>query len=263
MVSIERKISDMNRRFKAFICAFIMCIISCVGGVRAEAASPVLSASKCTLYTGETYVLKLNNVTGKVKFATSDGKVAKVNSKGKITAVSRGTAVITATYRGKQYKCKVRVRSKYDKMYDYLMKKGIKNAQGYKEISVESGSRIYSILYNTDKKKFEFKFISEDAESIYGVTSYLGRNGNKYFNTDFMYLKNSTGRYYFGSAAIVRAKYSRSYSIPLVISESYGGSRSINQKNASVIMRRAMYAWNSVMKKKLGVTMKDLGFVEY
>lgn len=68
-----------------------------------------LSSSKITMKTGETRKLTVKNAFGKVSWS-SDGKAARVNSKGKITAVKAGKAVITASVFGKKYNCTVTVK---------------------------------------------------------------------------------------------------------------------------------------------------------
>ena len=49
-------------------------------------------------------------VKGKVKWSSSNKKVATVNSKGKVVAKKKGTAKISAKVGGKTYRCKVTVK---------------------------------------------------------------------------------------------------------------------------------------------------------
>ena len=65
-------------------------------------AKITLNKTKSTLYVGSsvkkvTLKVILENLTNKVKFKSSDTGVAKVNSKGVVTAIKKGTATITAT----------------------------------------------------------------------------------------------------------------------------------------------------------------------
>ena len=68
---------------------------------------------KLTLKKGETYQLPMEvtpiSATGKVKFKSSNKKIAKVTGKGKIKALKKGKATITATIGKKSFKCKVTV----------------------------------------------------------------------------------------------------------------------------------------------------------
>lgn len=75
-----------------------------------------LNKTSLTLMTGKTATLKATTTpsNAKVSWKSSDTSVAKVNSSGKITAVSKGKATITASfkYNGKTYKatCAVTVK---------------------------------------------------------------------------------------------------------------------------------------------------------
>lgn len=78
--------------------------------LQAEAADTVkLNKTKLLLEAGQEYQLQVKNTTSKVKWSTSNKKVAKVGSKGKVTAVAVGTAKITAKVNDKKYTCTVTV----------------------------------------------------------------------------------------------------------------------------------------------------------
>ncbi len=87
--------------------------------VTAQAAAQKigLKKTKVTITTGTTYTLKLLDKKGKtisaskVKWSTSSKKIATVSKKGVVTGVKKGTATITATYKGKKYTCKVTVKN--------------------------------------------------------------------------------------------------------------------------------------------------------
>ena len=86
----------------------------------AEAANkkaPKLNKTKTTLTitkkkTKPTVLLKVKNVAGrKVKWATSNKKVAAVSKNGKVVAKKKGTAIITVKVKGsKTLRCKVTVK---------------------------------------------------------------------------------------------------------------------------------------------------------
>lgn len=78
--------------------------------VTAEAASAIkLSKSKLTMGLGDIYTLKLAGAKNPV-WKSSNGKIAVVKN-GKVIAKKTGKATITATYKGKSYKCTVLVKS--------------------------------------------------------------------------------------------------------------------------------------------------------
>lgn len=79
----------------------------------ASAAKKVkLNKTKVTLKVGKTVTLKLKNNKKKVKWTSSNKKVATVTSKGKVKAKKAGKATITAKVGKKKYKCKVTVQAK-------------------------------------------------------------------------------------------------------------------------------------------------------
>lgn len=77
-------------------------------------AEPQLNLTKATLTKkkgkAHSVQLKMQWQKGKVKWRSSNKKVATVNSKGKVTAKKKGKATISAKVAGKTYKCKVTVK---------------------------------------------------------------------------------------------------------------------------------------------------------
>ncbi len=76
-----------------------------------EAATSVkLNKSKITVYVENSYALKLNGTTKSAKWSSSNRKIVTVTSKGKITGIKKGKAIVTATIGNKSYKCEVTVK---------------------------------------------------------------------------------------------------------------------------------------------------------
>lgn len=63
-----------------------------------------LNATEVDLEVGDVYQLKLKSATVK-NWRSSDNKVVKVGSSGKVVAVGEGTATVSCTYKKKTYKC--------------------------------------------------------------------------------------------------------------------------------------------------------------
>lgn len=81
---------------------------------------PTLNKTKLSLEKGKTFTLKLKGPKV-VKWSSNDTLVATVNSKGKVTALNKGKATITAvTKNNKKYKCVVNVthEHKYKLKYE-------------------------------------------------------------------------------------------------------------------------------------------------
>lgn len=72
--------------------------------------NPKLNTTKVTLKPKKTYKLSISNKVGKAVFKSSNTKVAKVSSTGKITALKKGKAVITVNTNGIVLKCTVTVK---------------------------------------------------------------------------------------------------------------------------------------------------------
>lgn len=72
--------------------------------------TPKISNTTITLVKGSSTTLDITGNTQKVKWSTSNQKIASVDKNGKVTAKGNGTATITATIGSKKYKCKVNVK---------------------------------------------------------------------------------------------------------------------------------------------------------
>ncbi len=99
----------------AFSCAGVISIADEDYTITAEAASKIkLSSTKKTIGYKQSFNLSIKNTgSKKVKWSTSNKKIAKITkvskTKYKVTGVKPGTATIKAKVSGKTYKCKVTV----------------------------------------------------------------------------------------------------------------------------------------------------------
>lgn len=89
-----------------------------VTNISAVSKKVKLNKTKATIYVGKTVTLKLRNNKRKVKWSTSNKKVATVSKKGKVTGKKAGKAIITAKVGKKKYKCKITVKDKQYKIID-------------------------------------------------------------------------------------------------------------------------------------------------
>lgn len=80
------------------------------GNVQANAAITI-NKKTATLIKGQSVALKIKGTKKKAKWTSSNSKIAKVASNGKVTAKAKGTATITATVSGKKYECKIIVET--------------------------------------------------------------------------------------------------------------------------------------------------------
>lgn len=75
-----------------------------------EAPTPAISETKLLLYKGQKKYLKVTGTEATVKWTSSKPNVVKVGRRGRLTALARGRAVITATVGSTKLTCNVRVR---------------------------------------------------------------------------------------------------------------------------------------------------------
>ena len=100
-----------------------------------------LNKTAVTLIQGKTVKLRVIGTKRKVTWKSSNKKIAKVNKKGVVKALSPGKCTITAKVRGKKLKCKVTVdtveRIKAKKLYDFIRKKGKGEEKNLRTISTK------------------------------------------------------------------------------------------------------------------------------
>lgn len=110
----------------------------------------VVQYKKTVITVGKKKMLKISNVKGKVKWSTSNKKIAIVSSKGVVKGIKAGTTNINAKTGNKKYVYKVTVkkdpeaeRKKYLEMLDTL---GATDWQGFESFSKLGMSK--SSVYN-------------------------------------------------------------------------------------------------------------------
>lgn len=102
------------RKMMTAIMAAAMISSSCVVPVMStsynvEAATISISTTTSTITVGQYQNLSISGTKSKAKWTSSNTKVAKVTSSGKVTGVKAGKATITAKIGSKSYTCKVTV----------------------------------------------------------------------------------------------------------------------------------------------------------
>lgn len=100
-----------KRLFSAFIVIALM-IMNTVLPVNAETQEDdiYLKYSSKSMYRGMTIKNKLIGASGKIKWSSSNRKIAVVSKKGTIKAKKIGRCIIKAKNKGKTYKCRIKVK---------------------------------------------------------------------------------------------------------------------------------------------------------
>ena len=112
-----------------------------------SAASKIkINKSKIILYAGKTATLKLKNNKKKVRWTSSNRKIATVSKKGKVKAKKIGKAIITAKVGKKKYKCVVTVKKKKNKFENTTKKPTNENANTEKVETGKCGEKATYIL---------------------------------------------------------------------------------------------------------------------
>ncbi len=103
-----------KRRSVTKLLSAILILMLAVAAIplRAEAAVRISRSSK-VLFAGESFSLYVTGSSAKVKWSSSNKKVATVTQKGRVSAKQTGTATITAKAGKKSLKCTVTVKNKF------------------------------------------------------------------------------------------------------------------------------------------------------
>lgn len=104
-----------------------------------------MNKSETVVYTRKTVKLKVIGNSGKATWSSGNKKVAKVDSKGKVTGIKAGKATIKAKIGNKTYQCKVTVKN------PYLKKKSLNIDEGSTAQISLKGATIKSAK-SSDKK---------------------------------------------------------------------------------------------------------------
>lgn len=133
-------------------------VIGCVPIPPAQAAGLKLNQKKASIYVGSTIQLKASGTKAKVKWASDNRFVATVTKKGKVTAKSAGTAIITANAGRKSASCRVTVRN-------------VKVHLSEKELILHEGENKALSVNTTPAKSDNTKFVWKSSnESVASVT---------------------------------------------------------------------------------------------
>ena len=120
------------------------------------ARNPKLNSSEITITSGMSYKLKVKNALGaKIKWTSSDKKIARVSGTGKVKGYNDGEAVITATVSQgsskKKLSCVVQVKTPSIAESSYNKTKG----------------DIFTIPITDDYADAKYKWMSSDSSVVY------------------------------------------------------------------------------------------------
>ncbi len=123
---------SLKKLIAGFLCVAILLSMNVAVPTKTEAALK-LSHSKVTLMSGRTLTLKLGKVnSSKVTWGISNPYVLYMKSAGTFATRYYGMTFVTATYKGKTYKCKVTVPDTNRTMYLNKKKVTLSEGKSYK-----------------------------------------------------------------------------------------------------------------------------------
>lgn len=149
-----KKTLSLKRYLHAALLLLCICSLLIFPSVSAQAKTTVkMKTTSVTLSVGQSKTLKLSGTSKNPKWSSNKKAVATVDRKGKVTAVGKDTATITAKLGSKKYTCKVLVCSsssgneRVDKEVHRIIRKIIKPSMS----TVEKVKAVhdYLVLNNT------------------------------------------------------------------------------------------------------------------
>lgn len=160
----------------------------------AEAATVKLNTTKKTLTPGKTYTLKVSGTKKKVTWSSNKKTVAKVNSKGKVTALKAGKAVISAKVGSVKRTCTITVKNTKVAAApftgkDYVFGKfNVVMPKNWKAASQTANSITVASFYNSAAEKGDV----DNASSIAILPVYTGQPAVDYDTLELVYSQSLT-----------------------------------------------------------------------
>lgn len=107
----KKSLNNNHKTYKALSTMFILFLTLLLAFPLSTEAAGKLNKKNLTLTKGTSFTLKVNGAKRKMKWSSSNPKVAKVNGNGKVSAKKAGKATITAKTGTNTYRCRVTVNN--------------------------------------------------------------------------------------------------------------------------------------------------------
>lgn len=232
-----------------------------------------LNSSRITLNPGKSYTLKVNGTKLTPAWRSSNSKIVTVNKKGRITAKKAGTAKITARLGGKKFVCTVTVKKasaaanklakNYAKVRNYINKNGRYSEDGSKYIEASIDAETTAILsYDTKSDKLDMGLSLQIKKE--GIISAMDILVNCAKSDSARVI---SGIYASGNAVYITATMKASIynGKQNLVFYNTNGSRAQSeiQEAANATLQAAMAGTEYLLRSKLNMSLKDLGFKAY
>ena len=232
-----------------------------------------LNSSRITLNPGKSYTLKVNGTKLAPAWKSSNSKIAAVNKKGRITAKKAGTAKITATLGGKKFVCTVTVKKasassnktvqNYTKVKNYLNKNGGYSEDGSRYIEMAIDADTTAVLsYDPKENKLDMgltlRVEEENIVSIVDVVVNCAKPDTaKVYSGIF-----SGGVELYTTANMKPSTYTGKQNITFYNTSGSKANTEI-QEAANATLQAAMAGTEYILRSKLNMSLKTLGFNAY
>lgn len=148
-----------------------------------QAATVKISKKKATMYVGKKLKLKISGTKSKVKWKTSNKKIATVSKKGAVKAKKAGKVTISAVVNSKKYKCKVTVKN----VRKHSVRKHSITYIADRSVGDVSKEGVYRVFFSL---KYE-DGITRTSSNGYATISIKNANGEMVYNKNVAFSQNN------------------------------------------------------------------------
>lgn len=268
------------------------------GVERAESAQKIkLNYVKKTIYEGDIFKLKVSGTKKKVKWTSSNKKVATVSSKGVVKGKSGGEdkkiCKITAAVGGKKYVCKVTVKALPEEeddekddveeddssigsdpgptndvaknisaLKEYIQRNGEEENDSSKGLYGPVSTFLSHIAYEKDTDSLVFSMIGGDEISTFIYMEINSPDNSSPINVSF--LCRGDGFSFIADSTIIPSKYSPDQVYHFAFRENssplFEGDI---QELANSSLKLAFWEWDFILDTYTDFTISDLGFTSF
>ena len=240
-----------------------------------------LSDSSATLVEGDTYTLKASftpvDTTDdtNVSWSSSNGSVVQVTN-GTLTAISAGTAVITARIGNYAASCTVTVEKhtptiaeNYQYLKQFVSKYGSTNSDGNKFIKITKtdieSTCNFGVVYFASENRLQFIMTYDYNNTVSAMAMYVDTVNNPYVDPVCTVVFCDYEMGYESSAHILASAYNGVDDVYFSLIEKTGSvfTTSSIQDLSNSSLRLAFAGWNTLLQNEVGISLNDLGFSSY
>lgn len=247
-----------------------------------------LSKAEVGLYKGNTYTLSITGSLKAVTWSSDNTSVATVNSNGKITAKKAGTANIKAVAYSSigsktiknTFTCKVTVKNKTTSVQTYLTtlknkisKSSLVNSKGnhyikYKK-TANTVTHTYYVIYDKTNDRLQFSYKCKDSASTKAVniSFYVYNTSKTYKIAPVITVTTPKGIKFKTTTSLDRRNLTKSTKLTFSIKSSNvkltDSVKTSMQDISNSYLQSALKGWNTLVKNKTGLQLKNLGFTQY